>query len=93
MGAIGTETLRGMTAGKIGTTILAVGSRHGQRQLGGAGQITEMISFSFSILLERCRYGSATYLVRRVHRLALSIETDSETAQKKSGHQEEPEQP
>lgn len=31
----------------------------------------------------------ATYLARRVHRLALSIETVSETAQKKSGHQGE----
>lgn len=37
MGAIGTKPLRGVTAGKVGTTILAVGSRHGQRQLGGVG--------------------------------------------------------
>lgn len=93
MGAIGTKTLRSVTAGKVGTTILAVGARHGQRQLGGAGQITGMISFPFLVSLERCKSGSATYLVRRVHRLALSIETDSETAQKRSGHQGEPEQP
>lgn len=34
---------------------------------------------------QNCRW--TTHLARRVHKLALSIETVSETAQKRSGHQ------